>query len=116
MIKRYPLETAAQATAPDDTSVTTAPDMEAINQREAAFTQVVSEVHRQTMRTPANQMVETLRDALSTPLLAYITGQSDRTIQRWAKGNTEDIRQDSKRRLVTAYEILQLIDRFEAPV
>lgn len=59
-------------------------------------------------------MVETLRDALSTPLVAYMTNLTDRTIQRWATGNVEDIRQDNKRRLVTAYEILQLINRFEA--
>jgi hypothetical protein len=44
-----------------------------------------------------------------------MTGQTERTVQRWARGDVADIRQDSKRRLVTAYEILQIINRFEAP-
>lgn len=92
-----------------------APEMPPINQREEAFARAVSEVHRQAMRTSPVQMVQSLRDTLSTQLLAYMTGQSERTIQRWARGDVADIRQDNKRRLVTAYEILQLIDRFEAP-
>ncbi len=92
-----------------------APDIPAIDLREKAFEWAVSEVHSQAMRTPPVQMVQSLRDALSTQLLAYITGQSERTVQRWARGDVTGIRQESKRRLVTAYEILQLIDRFEAP-
>ena len=91
------------------------PDMQAIHHREKAFDRVVSEVHSQTIRTPPTQMVQSLKDALSTQLLAYITNQSERTVQRWARGDITDIRQESKRRLVTAYEILQLIERFEAP-
>lgn len=91
------------------------PDMQAIARREETFDIAVSEVHRQVMRTSPTQMVQSLKDALSTQLLAYITGQSERTIQRWAREEGTDIRQESKRRLVTAYEILQLIDRFEAP-
>ena len=92
-----------------------APDMRSIDRREKAFDRAVSEVHSQVMRTPPVKMAQSLRDALSTQLLAYITGQSERTVQRWARGDVTDIRQESKRRLVTAYEILQLIDRFEAP-
>ncbi len=93
----------------------TVPDIQAIDRREETFNRAVSEVHSQTMRTPPTQMVQSLKDALSTQLLAYITNQSERTVQRWARGSITDIRQESKRRLVTAYEILQLIDRFEAP-
>lgn len=92
-----------------------APDMRAIDRRERAFDRVVSEVHGQAIRTSPVEMAQSLRDALSTQLLAYITGQSERTVQRWARGDVADIRQESKRRLMTAYEILQLIDRFEAP-
>jgi hypothetical protein len=91
------------------------PDVQAIGRREEAFDSTVSEVHGQAMRTPPVQMVQTLKDALSTQLLAYITNQSERTVQRWARGDVTIIRQENKRRLVTAYEILQLIDRFEAP-
>ncbi|HKP54957.1 MAG TPA: XRE family transcriptional regulator [Chloroflexia bacterium] len=92
-----------------------APDMQAIDEREKAFARAVNEVHSQAMRTSPVQMAQSLRDALSTQLLAYITGQSERTVQRWARGDVGDIRQESKRRLVTAYEILQIINRFEAP-
>jgi len=92
-----------------------APDIQVIDRREKTFDRAVSEVHSRAMRTPPTQMVQSLRDALSTQLLAYITGQSERTVQRWARGDVTDIRQESKRRLVTAYEILELIDRFEAP-
>lgn len=42
-------------------------------------------------------------------------GQSERTVYRWAKGDVEDVRQEGKRRLLTAYEIRKLIVRFEAP-
>jgi hypothetical protein len=107
VIKHYNTEAA--------TTDIVAPDMQAIDQREKAFARVVNEVHRQAMRTPPVQMAQSLRDALSTQLLAYITGQSERTVQRWARGEVGDIRQESKRRLVTAYEILQIINRFEAP-
>jgi hypothetical protein len=92
-----------------------APDMRPIDQREKAFDRVVSEVHGRAMRITPVEMAQSLKDALSTQLLAYITGQSERTVQRWVRGDVTDIRQDSKRRLVTAYEILQLIDRFESP-
>lgn len=64
--------------------------------------------------TPA-QMTQSLQTALSTRLVAYMTDQSDRTIQRWAKGDGQDIRPASRRRLLAAYEALCLIDRFEPP-
>lgn len=102
---------AAEAATPDMAT----PDMQHIDRREKAFARTISEVHRHAMRVSPVQMAQSLRDALSTQLLAYITGQSERTVQRWAKGDVADIRQDSKRRLVTAYEILQIINRFEAP-
>jgi hypothetical protein len=102
---------AAEAATPD----VIAPNMEQISRREEAFAKAVSEVHRQAMRTSPIQMAQLLRDELSTQLLAFITGQSERTVQRWARGDVANIRQDSKRRLVTAYEILQIINRFEAP-
>ncbi|HST03249.1 MAG TPA: XRE family transcriptional regulator [Chloroflexia bacterium] len=92
-----------------------APDMQQIDRREEAFARTISEVHSQAMRVSPTHMAQSLRDALSTQLLAYMTGQTERTVQRWARGDVADIRQDSKRRLVTAYEILQIINRFEAP-
>jgi hypothetical protein len=36
-------------------------------------------------------------------------------VRRWVPGVIAGITEESKRRLVTAYGILQLIDRFEAP-
>ncbi|MGA7732623.1 MAG: XRE family transcriptional regulator [Chloroflexia bacterium] len=108
-------EPAAAEVADTPTIDFVAPDMRAIDQREKAFDRVVSEVHGQAIRTSPVEMAQSLRDALSTQLFAYITGQSERTVQRWARGDVTDIRQESKRRLVTAYEILLLIDRFEAP-
>jgi hypothetical protein len=108
-------EEPAEVATTEATTDVIAPDIQAIERREIAFDRAVSEVHRQAMRTPSVQVVRSLRDALSTQLLAYITGQSKRTVQRWARGDVTDIRQESKRRLVAAYEILQLIDHFEAP-
>jgi hypothetical protein len=111
-IRHYSTKAAkAEAAIPD----VAAPDIQHIDRREEAFARTISEVHRHAMRVSPAQMAQSLRDALSTQLLAYITGQSERTVQRWAKGDVADIRQDSKRRLVTAYEILQIINRFEAP-
>ncbi len=92
-----------------------APEYQAIEQREARLLEVLTEVHASAMRVPLQTMVQELKEALSTQLVTFMTGQSSRTVQRWASGEIQDIREESKRRLVTAYEILQLINRFEAP-
>ncbi len=97
----------------EPTSIT--PDLDAIERREGDFDHTVSELHREVIRTPLSHMARTLQQSLSTQLVAYMTSQSERTIYRWAKGDIEDIRQEGKRRLLTAYEVLKLISHFEAP-
>lgn len=88
---------------------------DAISRREEAFAQIVSEVRSQVLATSPEEMARALCEALSIQILAYITSQTERTIHRWASGDIGDMSQESKRRLSAAYEVLQLIDRFEAP-
>ncbi len=88
---------------------------DAANRREENFARIVSEVHSHVELTSPSEMARALCGAVPTELLAYITEQSEQTIQRWASGDVTDISQESERRLAAAYEILQLIDRFEAP-
>ncbi len=90
-------------------------NVDATNRREETFAQIVSDVHNQAVLTLPSEMALALCDAVSAKLLAYITAQSERTVQRWAKGDVAGMKQESERRLVTAYEILQLMDRFEEP-
>jgi hypothetical protein len=75
----------------------------------------VSEVHDQVQLTLPSQMARALCDSISTELLAYILDQDEDTVEHWARGDAIDSKQESKRRLIAAYEILQLIDRFEEP-
>jgi hypothetical protein len=88
---------------------------DAANRREENFARIVSEVHGLVELTSPGEMARALCDAVPTELLVYITGQSEQTVQRWASGDVTDMSQESERRLATAYEIMQLIDRFEAP-
>ena len=90
-------------------------NVDATNRREELFARIVSEVHSQVEVTSPSRMARVLCDAISTQLLAYVTGQTERTVQRWARGDAVGIKQEDRRCLVTSYEILQLIDRFEAP-
>ncbi|MBF6613847.1 MAG: hypothetical protein IVW55_12035 [Chloroflexi bacterium] len=87
----------------------------AANRREEDFAQIVSEVRSHVELTPPWEMARALCNSVPTELLAYITDKSERTVHRWASGDVADMAQESERRLAAAYEILELIDRFEAP-
>lgn len=92
------------------------PDMEAVRRREAAFDKAIAEVHRESMRATVSEMASALQEVLSTQLTAYMVGvDSLRTIQRWASATAQNLRHKNERRLLTAYEALQLISRFESP-
>ncbi len=90
-------------------------DTDAANRREEGFAQIVSEVQGHVDFTPPERMVRALCSSVPIEILTYITGQSESTVRRWASGDVTDMAQESERRLAAAYEILQLIDRFEAP-
>lgn len=90
----------------------------AANRREEGFAQIVSEVHGHVDFTPPEQMVRALCSSVPIELLTYIMGPSESTVHRWASGDVADVTDmslESERRLAAAYEILELIDRFEAP-
>jgi hypothetical protein len=48
--------------------------------------------------------------------VAYIAGVKDaKTVTRWASGEVENVRDENEKRLRTAYEIAQLLVRFDSP-
>jgi hypothetical protein len=95
MMNYYPTKAPGRAAAPNSDNDASTPGPDSTGEREAAVNRAVSEVHNEAMRTTAGRMVEELRGALTASMLAYITGQSLRTIQRWSKGGAEEIRQNA---------------------
>lgn len=93
----------------------TVPDYPAIEARAREFDHLVNEMHNEAMRTSPAEMASHLQEILSTKLVAYMTNQSDRTVLRWARGEVQEIRQESKRRLITCYEITLLISKVFSP-
>jgi hypothetical protein len=87
------------------------PDYPAIEARERKFDRFVNEMHNEAMRTSPAEMARHLQEILSSRLVAYMTNQSDRTVLRWARGEVQEIRHESKRRLITSYEITLLISK-----
>ncbi len=62
-----------------------------------------------------SDIAEFLQALLGRRLVAYVTGVKDaKTVSRWAKGEVGEARWESERRLRAAYEIAQLLVRFDS--
>ncbi|MBF6613842.1 MAG: hypothetical protein IVW55_12010 [Chloroflexi bacterium] len=68
------------------------------DRREEVFNKIVSEVHRQVLATSPTEMACVLCDVVSTELFAYVIGQTERIVRRWARGNINVITEESTRR------------------
>lgn len=78
--------------------------------------QVLDQAHRQAVVTPMSDVVSFLQDLLGRRLVAYVAGVKDaKTVSRWANGEVESVRQESEARVRTAYEVAQLLVRFDSP-
>jgi hypothetical protein len=76
---------------------------------------LVEQAHRQAMKAPMADVANYLQELLSRRLVAYIADVKDaKTVSRWANGEAE-AREESEKRLRTAYEIAHLLVEFDAP-
>lgn len=78
---------------------------------------LVTQVHRQAMTAPVQEIAGRLQELLSRRLTAYISGvDNGRTVARWASGEITEIRQqETEQRLRAAYEIALLLLDQDAP-
>src|SRR5579872_1771111 len=77
---------------------------------------LLKQVHAQAMRVPLHDAASTLYRLLTGKIAAYMIGVKDvRTITRWANGEVSEIRVDNETRLRAAYEIVILLQHFDAP-
>jgi hypothetical protein len=77
---------------------------------------VLEQAHRQSVSASVSEITSFLQDLLSRRLVAYVAGVKDgKTVTRWANGEVTEARQESEQRLRTAYEIAQLLIRFDSP-
>ena len=78
--------------------------------------QLIERAHRQSVHASAAEVSSYLQELLSRRLVAYIAGVKDaKTVTRWASGEVENVREENEKRLRTAYEIAQLLVRFDSP-
>jgi hypothetical protein len=78
--------------------------------------QVLEQAHRQAVVTPVDDVASFLQDLLGRRLVAYVAGVKDgKTVSRWANGEVGSVRQESEERVRTAYEVAQLLVRFDSP-
>lgn len=77
---------------------------------------VLNQAHHQALRTSLKEAAATLSQVLTGRVAAYVVGVKDvKTLHRWASGAVIDIRPESESKLRTAYEIVTLLLRFDAP-
>ncbi len=76
----------------------------------------IQAAHREAVLAPPADVVAFLADLLSQRLVAYIAGVKDtKTVRRWADNEIDEMRQDSEKRIRTAYEIAQLLIQVDSP-
>lgn len=77
----------------------------------------VAVAHRRATEASLAEIADTLQNVLSSKLTAYLAGvKSTRTVARWASGEITEIRDvATEQRLRAAYEIAQLMLRYDAP-
>lgn len=74
------------------------------------------EIHMQAVRVSISEAASLLQDLLSQRLVAFITDKDSKTVARWAKGESEEIRdEDAERKLRTTYEIALLLLAHDSP-
>jgi hypothetical protein len=77
---------------------------------------LIERAHRQSVHASAAEVAGYLRELLGRRLVAYIAGVKDvKTVTRWASGEVENVRDENEQRLRTAYEIVQILVRFDSP-
>jgi hypothetical protein len=75
----------------------------------------VEQAHREAVGASLSDVADFLQDLLGRRLVAYVVGVKDaKTVSRWAKGEVGEARWESERRLRAAYEIAQLLVRFDS--
>jgi hypothetical protein len=80
--------------------------------RERTMLRIVSTGH---LGVVGADVADLLQDLLLGRLVAYVAGVKDaKTVSRWAKGEVGEARWESERRLRAAYEIAQLLVRFDS--
>ena len=76
---------------------------------------LVEQAHREAVGASTSDVADFLQDLLGRRLVAYVAGGKDaKTVSRWAKGEVGEARWESERRLRAAYEIAQLLVRFDS--
>jgi predicted exporter len=76
---------------------------------------LVEQAHRAAVEASLSDVADFLQDLLGRRLVAYVAGVKDaKTVSRWAKGEVGEARWESERRLRAAYEIAQLLVRFDS--
>jgi hypothetical protein len=77
----------------------------------------IAVAHRSATEASLAEIAYTLQDVLSSKLTAYVAGvKSTRTVARWASGEITEIRDvATEQRLRAAYEITQLMLRYDGP-
>jgi hypothetical protein len=90
------------------------PDYASFQSQEAVLDQIINSIERQAARATLAQMAGTLKNLLSAQLTSYMVGvASNKSVQRWASGAIKETGLEEFTRLLTAYEIVQLITYFE---
>lgn len=75
-----------------------------------------AEFHAQATRASISDAASLLQDLLSQRLVAYITDKDSKTVSRWVKGESPEIRdEDTERKLRTTYEIALLLLAHDPP-
>ncbi len=77
---------------------------------------IIRETFAESVRVPIPEGAALLREVLTPKMAAYVTGVgSTKTVARWARGETREIRPESEARLRAAYSIVRLLAHFDAP-
>jgi hypothetical protein len=75
-----------------------------------------AEFHAKATRASISDAASFLQDLLSQRLVAFIVGKDSKTVSRWVKGGSAEIRdEETERRLRTAYEIAILLLAHDSP-
>ncbi len=74
------------------------------------------DIHRKTVNASLQEMASTLVDALGRVVTAYIVHvRNPKTVSRWANGEVTSVRDRySEERLLAAYQIVTLMQQYEA--
>lgn len=78
--------------------------------------QLIERAYRQSVHASPAEVAGYLQELLGRRLVAYVAGVKDaKTVTRWASGEVENVRYENEKRLRAAYEIAQILVRFDSP-